>query len=272
LKVNIKRKENIKKYWNERALKHKKDPAATTNDVFLRKLEIKTILETLKKIRKTKNVKILDIGCADGYSTIKISQSLNIANIVGVDYGSNMIKIANKKLGSLPKLKKRVNFLVGDVSNLDDVIGKSKFDVVISDRLLINLDSVNTQKKVISEVFKHLKNGGYYIAIENFIEGHNKMNQVRKLVGLPEIPLRWHNLFLKKSQFLRSVQRLFKIYSFDDFASAYYFSTRVVYSKMCQMRREKPDYNHDIHKLSVDLPWFGEFSPVKMVVLKKKQV
>jgi len=96
------------------------------------------------------------------------------------------------------------------------------------------------------------------------------MNKARQCVGLSEIPLRWHNLFLRKKDFLKDVNPLFELISFNEFASAYYFATRVVYSKMCHMNNVEPDYSHDIHKLSVDLPWFGEFSPVKMAVMRKR--
>ena len=266
----LNRKKSILKYWSKRAFKHKRNPTATTNDVCLRELEIITILSTLRSLKKTKNISVLDVGCADGFSSIKIAEALPKINLVGVDYSNNMIKIAKNRLRANPKLGDRVKFIVGDASRLDDCCGNTIFDVILSDRLLINLDSVTTQRKVISNIAKHLVSRGYYIAIENFIEGHRKMNETRKHVGLPEIPLRWHNLFLKKEGFLRYVSPLFKVISFNDFASAYYFATRVVYSKMCQMRNKEPNYTHDIHKLAIDLPWFGDFSPVKMVVMRKK--
>jgi hypothetical protein len=56
----------------------------------------------------------------------------------------------------------------------------------------------------------------------------------------------------------------------SDFSSSYYFATRVIYSKMCQMRSEKPDYDHDIHRLAIDLPDAGCFSPIRVAVLRKK--
>jgi len=264
-----KKKEEIMKYWNERAVLSNRDPSATTNDIHLRELEIKTILEKLKGLKRTKNISILDIGCADGISTMKIAESLPGVKFLGIDYSSKMIKNANSMLKSKNNLSKRGQFLVGDVSNLDKICGKKLFDIIISDRLLINLDSAKTQHKVISEVHKHLKLNGYYIAIENFIEGQKKLNDARKEVGLSEIILRWHNLFLKKKNFTNYSQKIFKIVEWDNFASAYYYVTRVVYSKMCKIHNRQPNYNHEIHKLSIDLPPFGEFSPVQMVIMKK---
>jgi hypothetical protein len=77
-------------------------------------------------------------------------------------------------------------------------------------------------------------------------------------------------LYFREREFVQSSERFFEVIEFADFASSYYFATRVVYSKMCQMRGEKPDYQHDIHKLAVDLPPFGQFCPIRMAILRRK--
>jgi hypothetical protein len=38
------------------------------------------------------------------------------------------------------------------------------------------------------------------MAIENFVEGQKNMNALRRL-SLPDIPVRWHNLFFRESDF-----------------------------------------------------------------------
>lgn len=264
------RKNNIKDYWNDRARRHRMDPQATTNDAYLRELEVRTILKTIDEVGFPEDSQILDLGCADGFSTIKLAEALPNSKIIGIDYGQDMIEIAKEKLNLKPELKERLEFSVGDASSLSN-IENSTFNLVLTDRLLINLDSKETQKKALSEIHDKLLKGGYYVAIENFLEGHQNMNKARSCVGLPEIPLRWHNLFLEKEEFFNNISELFELVSVKDFASAYYFATRVVYSKMCKMQNKEPDYYHDIHKLSIDLPWFGEFCPVKMVVMRKKE-
>jgi hypothetical protein len=135
---------------------------------------------------------------------------------------------------------------------------------------LINLDSFERQTDAIAQIAEHTKAMGYYIAIENFIEGHENMNRARSSVGLPEIPVRWHNLYFKEQEFISNVQRFFDDITLKDFSSSYYFATRVIYSKMCQMRGETPDYSHEIHQLAIRLPWFGQFSPIRMAVSHKK--
>jgi len=264
------KREKIKKYWDERAEQSSGALAATTNDVYLRELEIATVIETLQQIPLPESGQVLDVGCGDGYSTLKVAQSFPNLNFLGIDYSENMIKAALKQLEAQPELKERVAFVVGDVMQLREVCGSGVYDVILSDRCLINLDSVENQAHTIARIAEHTKPGGYYIAIENFIEGHDNMNRARSKVGLPEIPVRWHNLYFREQEFVHSAERFFEDIVFKDFSSSYYFATRVIYSKMCHMRGEEPDYNHEIHQLSVRLPWIGQFSPIRMAVMRKK--
>jgi ubiquinone/menaquinone biosynthesis C-methylase UbiE len=234
--------DKIKEYWDDRARQHSYCPAATTDDVYLRDLEISTLIQTIREVSPPIRCSILDVGCGDGYSTLKIVQAFEDFSFIGVDFSENMINIARRRLDSYPNLKSRIRFLVGDVRELDKTCGSSLYDVVISDRCLINLDSFEKQALAISQIAAHTKPGGHYIAIENFIEGQENMNAARRQVGLPEIPIRWHNLYFYEDQFIQSAARFFQGINFKDFASSYYFATRVIYSAMCQMRGEKIDY------------------------------
>lgn len=264
-------KEKIKEYWEERAEQYASSPAATTEDVYLRELEISTIVGTLQESGILSG-SVLDVGCGDGYSTLRVAEFMPNLSFLGVDYSENMIRLAHERLDSQPELKDRVRFIVGDVTDLGQTCGDSMFHVVVSDRCLINLESIESQSHAISQIAEHTEAGGYYIAIENFIEGHENMNSARRSVGLPEIPIRWHNLYFKGSEFVSIVQRFFEILEFKDFSSSYYFATRIIYSKMCQMRGENPDYKHEIHQLAPHLPWIGQFSPIRMVVLRRKPI
>ncbi|MEK6529015.1 MAG: class I SAM-dependent methyltransferase [Nitrospirota bacterium] len=262
-------KGKIKEYWEERAKQHL-SPEATTSDVYQRELEISTIIKTLQQITVPENRQVLDVGCGDGYSTLKVAQAISNSHFLGIDYSENMIKNACERLESQPELKDRVTFIVGNVMDIGQVCGDAVYDIILSVRCLINLDSFESQSHAIAQISGHAKPGGYYIAIENFIEGHENMNRARRAVSLPEIPVRWHNLYFKEREFVRSVERFFEDITFKDFSSSYYFATRVIYSAMCQMRKEEPDYNHEVHRLAIHLPWIGQFSPIRMAVLRKK--
>lgn len=262
-------KEEIKEFWDSRAKERGCSPAATTNDIYLRELEVSTIIQTLQEIDVPENAEVLDVGCGDGYSTTGVAQAAPGLSFFGIDYNESMIDIARKRLAFQPGLPGRVSFSVGDATDLGQSCGDSVYDIVLSVRCLINLASFENQCHAIAEIAKRIKPGGYYIAIENFVEGHENMNRARRAVGAPEISIGWFNSYFKEHEFLQSVERFFEDIEFKDFSSSYYFATRVVYSAMCTMREEEPDYHHEIHQLAVRLPWVGQFSPIRMVVMRK---
>jgi len=264
-----KTREKIKQYWDERAKQHLGAISSTTDDVHLRELEINTIIQTFREIGILSYGTILDVGCGDGYSTAKLALAFPHVRFHGIDYSATMIEIATKRLHSEPRYRNQIELTVGDVTELAKACGNAKYDIVLSDRCLINLESSESQQNAMSQIAEHTKSGGYYVAIENFVEGQENMNEARKSVGLPEIPIRWHNLYFREGDFTRCAQRFFGNITFKDFSSSYYFATRVIYSAMCQMRGEKPDYNHEIHELAVKLPWFGKFSPIRMAVMRR---
>jgi len=264
-------REQIKKYWDERADQNTTSPTATTNDVYLRELEISTIIENIKKLNLPPGSEIIDIGCGDGYSTIKVALSFPEISFTGIDYSENMIKNAVKNIESQTQSTvSNLKFSVGDVTNLKSVFAEKKFDIAITDRCLINLDSLEIQADAIAGIANIIKPQGYYIAIENFIEGQNNMNQARKNMGLPEIPVRWHNLFFSEPDFINIAGNYFSDIQFIDFSSSYYFATRIIYSAMCKLNGQEPDYTHDIHKIAVCLPQTGLFSPIRMVIMRRK--
>ncbi len=268
--MSEKQSEKIKNYWDERARQNMDVPTATTDDVHLRRLEITTITDALNLLDLPEDASVLDVGCGDGFSTLMVAQAWTRGRFLGVDYSPGMIKNALRRLQQIPALQDRVAFSVGDATNLEMACGSQTFDVALSDRCLINLESSDDQATAIAEIAGRLKRGGYYIAIENFIEGQNNLSSARRAVGLEEIPIRWHNLLFTEEQWRQCAEPFFNLMEFKDFSSSYYFATRVIYSAMCRMRGEKPDYEHEIHQLAVDLPWSGQFSPIRMAVMRRR--
>lgn len=261
--------EKIQNYWEKRAKENCNKNTATTDDIHLRELEIQTLIETIHQIKSENIHEVLDIGCGDGRSILEIAAKFPDCHFTGIDFSETMVRIASKNLEPKPELRRRVNFIFGDVTKLHEVISDKKFDIVISDRCLINLESSAIQYKAISDISNHLSPNGYFIAIENFIEGHNAMNDSRRAMGLPEIPIRWHNKYFNEEDALSNLKKYFAHVVIKDFSSSYYFATRIIYSKMCQMREETPDYDHEIHRLATKLPWTGKFSPIKLLIMKK---
>jgi len=259
----------IREYWDNRAKEHISDLQGTTNDVYLRELEIKTIEDKIRALGLSAGASLIDVGCGDGYSTRRLAKAFPEFNFTGVDYSDSMIANACKQRDEDAELKGNVEFKVANVLDLADALGGAKFDVAITMRVLINLPELSQQQTAIRDIANICAHDGHYIAVENFMDGQSNMNELREGLGLPEIPVRWHNRFFEKDDFRKAADGAFKSLEFIDFASSYYYVTRVVYSKLCQIQGTEPLYYHDLYRVAMDLPYQGEFSPIRMVVMEK---
>ncbi|MGA2494181.1 MAG: class I SAM-dependent methyltransferase [Roseiarcus sp.] len=255
---------DIKHYWTERAASDSAN--ATTNDVHLRDLERATLVGRLRALGCSAQSRILDAGCGDGQTVFALAAEFG-CRLVGRDYASSMIELAKTRLASDPN--PLVDFAIGDVRRVADEFGAEAFDFVTTDRCLINLESEAEQYAAIEGIAKALKPGGRYLAIENFVEGNDRLNELRALFDLPPIAVRWHNRFFREGEFIERMRGCFRSVEKFEFSSAYYLATRVIYSRLCAIEGVAPDYRHPIHADSVKLPVVGDFSPIKLFVLAK---
>ena len=256
--------EKIKKYWEDQARTLQNDPRATTQDVYMRQIEIDYITDFLDA--QERPLRVLDIGCGNGYSTIMYKQKVPRHQYVGGDYSEEMIRVAGERVAA--ESIEGVRFEVMDVLRLSEYGGK--YDVIISDRCLINLGSAANRKTALKEIAKCLMPGGQYLMIENFMEGQGELNELRQHVGLEEISVRWHNSFFTRRELQDATKNHFDIERFEGISSLYYLVTRVVYSKLCEIEGRQPDYDHPIYKVAAMLPPMGNFGPICACLLRRK--
>jgi ubiquinone/menaquinone biosynthesis C-methylase UbiE len=263
--------DKIRHYWDERA--RDTDPAsaqATTYDVFLRELEIATLKDKILAAALPQGSTVVDLGCGDGYSTISLAAAFPTVGFIGIDWSQEMLALAEQRLSTQSELLGRVSFRRGDMRCLSDSVKAGRFEAFLTMRSLINLTSSAEQYNALMQIAEHLKAGGYYFGIENFVQGQDNFNRLRVAVGLPEIPVRWHNHFFDEEEFVRRVEDFFDSVVIESFSSSYYLATRVIYSAGCQSLGEEPDYFHPIHKTAGRLPVIGDFSPIKLVSMRRK--
>ena len=261
--------DKIKKYWNERAVDAKGSPTATTNDVFLRRLEGTTLVARLRDHRLRTFSTILDVGCGDGRTTLELARHFPDAHFLGIDFSPSMIEAAQCNLASQPDLGERVAFLNGDARDLKGAVGDQKYDAIITNRCLINIPEQKGQFLALKEIVDHLSDAGLFLGSENFTGGQFELNRLRRLMNLPEIPVRWHNFYLDENVFLDECKKHFSSAILENFTSSYYYATRVIYSALCKIENLPVNYEHPIHRVAMQLPPLGDFSPVKLIVAVK---
>lgn len=168
--------DRIREYWETRAAESAGRLNATTDDVWLRELEIETFVKTIRRL--SPQARTLLAGCGDGHSTLRIADALPQLEVLGVDSSANMIALANERLRQAPSAP-RVSFAVGDATNLEAACGSRLFDLVLADRRLINLETLDRQRLALEQIAGRLHPGGLYIGIENFTGGQDGMNAAR---------------------------------------------------------------------------------------------
>lgn len=251
--------EEIKKYWEDRAAGDS-SAQSTTQDFYLREIEYNVLLD---KIQKYSPDSVADVGCGDGRTTARLASKLPNILFSGFDYSSFMVE--NARHNSLAEKLSNIRF-----DQLDICAGlKGNFGLIYTTRCLINLPSWNLQKIAIDNIHSALSIGGVYLMIENFVEGQESFNQVRKSYGLSEIPIRDHNFFFQRDRLLDYMDGRFKIDEEVNISSTYYLMSRVIYSKICSETGQQPDYFDDHHRFAAGLPFTGEFGPVRLICLKK---
>lgn len=253
--------DEIHSYWQSRA-EGDDSAQSTTQDVFLREIELQALL---KQIKRSTPQKIADIGCGDGRTTLGLARGYSAGSFCGYDYSTAMVENAKKVL-SQTKIQ-NIEFMQHDIQSPIEQV----FDFIYTTRCLINLPTWELQTKAIGNIWASLRSGGVYVMIENFIEGHNNFNQVRRHFGLPEIPIREHNLFFDRAKLLQLVKSRFEIVFEENISSSYYLVSRVIYSKICADEGRVPDYFDAHHKYAAALPHSGEFGPVRLICFRKVQ-
>jgi ubiquinone/menaquinone biosynthesis C-methylase UbiE len=258
---------DIRQYWDDRARAAAGNPTATTDDVYLRNLESTVLINELHSILGQRSVRILDVGCGDGKTTLDLARRFPRTSFLGIDFSQEMIASAKNYASSTHS--HQVCFEVGDARALRDIVGDNKFDVVLTNRCLINIVDRQEQWAVVKEFAAALAPDGAYLGTENFLDGQENMNALRRSLNLPNIEIRWHNLYFKEAEFLAYANTIFRSVELINFSSAYYLITRCVYSALCKQENKSPDYNHPIHEVAVRIPPFGDFSPIKLIRAKK---
>jgi ubiquinone/menaquinone biosynthesis C-methylase UbiE len=263
--------DRIKQYWSDRA--RATDPVsvqATTYDVYLREHEILTLRERIAAMSLPAGSTVVDLGCGDGYATLSLAAAFPTLRFIGVDWSEEMLALAEHRLAAQPTLRSSVGFRSGDMRDLITSLRSERHQAFLTMRSLINLTTSEQQYDTIAQIAEHLVPGGYYFCIENFIQGQESFNRMRVAMGLPEIPVRWHNHFFDEVRFLAEARQAFDSIVIDNFLSSYYLATRVIYSAACHLMGEEPDYLHPIHQIAGRLPEIGDFCPIKLVTMRHK--
>ena len=174
----IHKNEEVLKYWNKEDVESMYDKHLINAEISLIKSHIPI------------GAKILDAGCGEGEGTFEYSK-VNGVKIHAVDFSETRLNKAKWLL----KGKANVNFAQVDLTDPKGL--NNDYDIIISQRVLINLMEWELQERVINDLMNRLKKGGKYFMLEGNQDGVDELNEFRKIFNLSEIPVKWHNKFFR---------------------------------------------------------------------------
>ena len=176
----IHNQEEVLSYWNTQEVE-------SMYDKNLLNAEVRLISQHISP-----GIKMLDAGCGEGEGTLVYSSIPGIV-VHAVDFSETRLKKAEERLNVRPNVVlKQVDFL-GSYTLAND------YDVIVSQRFLINLMEWSLQQQVLLNLMAMLKPGGRLLMLEGSKQGVDSLNEFRTALGLDPIPIKWHNLFFDDS-------------------------------------------------------------------------
>jgi ubiquinone/menaquinone biosynthesis C-methylase UbiE len=162
---------------------------------------------------------LADLGCGNGEATVRYAAK--VARCIGIERSECLRHEAERraKESGLSNISVRA----GDVLSCGSA---AEFDVIVSQRLLINLGTWEEQMGALSNIHRMLKPGGRFIMIENTNDAFVSLNNMRASVGLSPIPQHWHNRFFDYDELMEFFHGKFQLLHHYDFG-LYYLLTRV---------------------------------------------
>lgn len=240
--------------------------SCTMLDEKIRQIESDFILHGIQhylQLNGKNEFKVLDIGCGNGYTLELVHSKFPKLQISGIEFTPELRALANKK-------KIPIEIGLGDVRDKKTIPGGQ--DVIICQRVLINILKENDQIDALGNIAEKLAEGGILIIIEAFKSGLENLNKCRTELGLPMIPPAHHNLYLEDDFFDSvSVLKAVDIGKPKNVLSSHYFVTRVLHD----VALAATDSNFVRNSLFVSffdeaLPLaVGDFSPLRCHVFEK---
>ena len=258
--------EEIRDFWTRQVAEYGQSPTASWSDHRVIEMEIRELVRRLDD-----GDRVLDVGCANGFSTIQLASQKAI-QIRGLDYLPEMIEQARASLQSLPSsIPGKVDFDVGNIMALPEA--SAVYDKVVVIRVVINLADWSNQQRALRECARVLKPRGVLLLSEATIQGWSKLNDLRREWGLPGIPMPGFNSYLDEEKVIELMRPELELVELANFASTYFVGTRLLKPLLAEALGGKMDPanpNAEWNRWFSTLPAFGDYGTQKLFVFRKR--
>lgn len=181
----------ILKHYSKVAKNFGLSSSSTIQDPVIRKMEVDFFLNEIKRTMLDlgkEDLNIFDLGCGNGFLLNELHQAFPYAQFKGLEFTPELYELAkNRNL-------ERAQIILGDCRKPE--FFQFQADLVISERVIINLLSWKFQAVSFDHIHQVLKQGGTYLMSESFTYPWQQFNKARDEVKLPQIAQSKHNRYL----------------------------------------------------------------------------
>lgn len=266
--------QTILEHYKKEAIKNSDSPDATMADGRTRELETELISlffrtavdRLIESGRSAESIVVADFGCGNGYTLDILNQLDGRPEFIGYEYSPDLRKIAEQRFNN-----RSVQIRPVDIRE-SQTIGGEKIDIVICQRVIINLLDPEDQRVARDNIIRAVAHGGSLLFLECFTSGLAALNDARAEFGLPAISPAYHNLYLNDNFFdVADIKKWFAPSALihGNFLSTHYFVTRVLHPLALGSRgfqRNSPFTSFMSQALGQNI---GDFSPIKACAFSK---
>lgn len=239
---------------------------STMRDAFIREVETRFILAEIETVatQRPMALRILDLGCGNGFALSRLCERYPRFAFHGLEFSPELLELALTRQLPNAKIEK------GDCRKT--VYEPEVFDVVFTERVLINLLDVGDQLEALRQIHRVLKPDSRYLMVECFAEPLKNLNRARRELLLDPIEPPHHNLYLEESILMQMAEMGFEPTEATmpmNYLSTHYFVSRVVHELV--RPRDGSIRNTEFVKFldSALPPAIGDYAPLRFLVFKK---
>ncbi|MDP3507628.1 MAG: class I SAM-dependent methyltransferase [Candidatus Melainabacteria bacterium] len=242
--------QGIRHHWQTWAKEYGTDLRATTKGVTAKALEVDALSRCIESLYgPDAALKVLEVGCGNGTNCFKLLERFPKSIFTGLDFVPEMIESAKSVKSEIDLPDDRITFDVANVMELPADL--PIYDLIITDRLLINLNTTALQVEAIGKLAQHIKHGGHLLMIENSTTTYDRQNRAREAVALPARRPYEFNLFFDEKEIIAGLAKAnLELVDTEDFISLH---DLVLYVLVPMTNGGVVDYDHPIVKAATDL-------------------
>ncbi|MEK6806058.1 MAG: class I SAM-dependent methyltransferase [Pseudomonadota bacterium] len=269
----------MKKKYDEAIAKHYQVVAktwglssqSTMEDRIIREAETNAITSFVRNaISKAgpgkKRPTVCDVGCGNGFTLGVLAETFPRCTFVGVEKTPELRALARKRLEKF----RNVQVIDGDIRD-PGFLGKQKADVLICQRVLINLMDRQDQTAALDNIVNAVAAKGCLLFLECFESSLANLNTARQEFDLNVIPPAHHNLYLSDLSHPRLDPYRSKAWRMPaNFLSTHYFVTRVLHPVIAGTARFKRNSEFVAFLSNALAPAIGEYAPLRLCAFRKK--